>query len=435
MDTRWKNHLSERDIKVFERIGGLLNRRFGYTDDDEATSFFIYLLNKIVILYKLGKQMRFWVIHNIPSPYRLHLFSKLQQQLQRRGVNFHVHFMARGRKEREHWQKEDANIDFPASYWNDFGPRRGGLRYHFNPGLLRQLRRSRPEYLLLGGIWTSATCSLAAILHPCKSAIGWYEATPTNPGRTIGPMMRWKRFLLQRLDALAVPGENGKKHSLLLTNHNNLKRVILPNIVDEQIFVGESGFSPSELEDKKLSLGVPPSERVAFWPARHCWEKGIVEFLSLLRPDFLKGWRLVIVGDGPLRTDVEQVIRERRLENHVILKNSVSYAEMPKLYAASDLFLLPSIQDRNPLSLVEALHSGLPALVSRRAGNFPEALDEGVNGWAYDPGAPCESLENIKKAFSSSKETLRAMGEKSRERAKTYWSSEKSLEQFVDAIL
>jgi len=105
---------------------------------------------------------------------------------------------------------------------------------------------------------------------------------------------------------------------------------------------------------------------------------------------------------------------------------------MPGLYHAASLFLLASTHDPNPLWIVEALHSGLPLLVSRRIGNFAEALKEGVNGWAFDPADSATAILQTKNAFTAEPATLAKMGARSRILAHDSWDSKATVSRFLD---
>jgi glycosyltransferase involved in cell wall biosynthesis len=83
---------------------------------------------------------------------------------------------------------------------------------------------------------------------------------------------------------------------------------------------------------------------------------------------------------------------------------------------------------------VEALHSGLPILVSNRIGNYPEALREGENGWGLDPMDPESVRAAARAAFGSSPEQRAAMGERSREIGVGHWSSRPAVERFLDQV-
>src|SRR3972149_8844884 len=128
----------------------------------------------------------FVAIHNIPSPYRIHLFTAMNRELERRGIRFHVHFMSFRHKERPtSWQMPD--ISFPHTYWADRGSCINGMGFHFNPGLLAHLRRGpTPDFLLVGSAWCSLTGILASMGLPRGTGIVWIEANTKNPGRISG---------------------------------------------------------------------------------------------------------------------------------------------------------------------------------------------------------------------------------------------------------
>lgn len=78
--------------------------------------------------------------------------------------------------------------------------------------------------------------------------------------------------------------------------------------------------------------------------------------------------RLVLAGEGPLRTELEAAIAEQRVPD-VRSLGFVNQAELPALYAASDLLVLPSSHDETfGLVVAEALHAGLPVIASDHVG-------------------------------------------------------------------
>jgi len=376
----------------------------------------------------------FEVIHNIPSPYRLHLFRVLNRQLSERGFDFHVHFMAFGHGDRpSNWTAGLKGVGFPHSFWRDY-PLRG--HYHFNPGLLRYLGSRERDYLLVGGPWDTFTGIFSSFVARRRTAIGWYETNTASPGGVSGPRGAIKRALLRQYHYLALPGQEGCKHLRLLGGHrvNRMKCVFLPNIVDETQFIAKDKLAATLKAETREMLGIPEADKVALWPARLMPAKGIVEFLAAVEPETLKGWRVVLLGQGPLQDQVEKVIQERRLQDRVLLRGYVSYEEMPRLYASSTMFLLPSIRDNNPLSVVEAMFAGLPILISNRIGNLPEALRPGVNGWSLDPCDPIDVKRVTREAFGASTDALGHMGRESIEIARSFWSSERAVATFLDSI-
>lgn len=376
----------------------------------------------------------FAVIHSIPSPYRLHLFRALDGELRRRSMRLEVHFMARGHADRGHWRAAEAELAFEHRFWPDAPLRdRGGRQWHFNPGLVWHLLRAPPSVTMFGGLWDSGTCAMAALLSRSPRRLGWIEGTPENPGKVSGLVGAAKRRLLGRCTHVVVPGSKGRELVRELAHERSDRIVILPNLVDEYRF-GE-GRDASGVGQMRTRLGIGSEERLAIWPARLVPEKGIVEFLECLSPDILEGWRVVILGEGPLERAVRDAVARRALGERVSLVKAIPYDQMPSVYAAADLFLLPSLADRNPLSVVEALHAGLPVLLSNRVGNAVEALRPGWNGWALDPADANSVTRACSEAFSERRETLLEMGRRSRCLAVRYWTTQKAVGEFLDAVL
>lgn len=83
-------------------------------------------------------------------------------------------------------------------------------------------------------------------------------------------------------------------------------------------------------------------------------------FAALLRT--ISDAKLLLVGDGPLRTDIEAKIHALGLQQHVILAGVRS--DVHNLLAASDVHLMPSLYEGLPVSLVEAQAAGLPLVIA-----------------------------------------------------------------------
>lgn len=93
--------------------------------------------------------------------------------------------------------------------------------------------------------------------------------------------------------------------------------------------------------------------------------------------------RLLIVGEGDQRAAIEASIRERKLEQQVVL--SGNRADIADLLAAADAFLMSSISEGIPLTIIEAMAAGLP-VVSTAVGGIPEMIQDGQNGFLTDSG-------------------------------------------------
>ena len=97
--------------------------------------------------------------------------------------------------------------------------------------------------------------------------------------------------------------------------------------------------------------------------------------------------KLAIVGDGPLRQELEQ--QAKTLKDKVLFLGSKSHVELPEIYASADLFVGPSVTTKDGqkeglgLVFLEAMASGLPVIGSN-SGGIPEIVKDGVNGFLVE---------------------------------------------------
>jgi sugar transferase (PEP-CTERM/EpsH1 system associated) len=99
--------------------------------------------------------------------------------------------------------------------------------------------------------------------------------------------------------------------------------------------------------------------------------------LRVLLPDLAPRLRLSIVGDGPLLPAVRRQVEELGLEDAVWLPGARS--DIKALLHSFSLFALPSLAEGTPVSLLEAMASGLPVVASR-VGGIPEVVADGEHG-------------------------------------------------------
>lgn len=96
----------------------------------------------------------------------------------------------------------------------------------------------------------------------------------------------------------------------------------------------------------------------------------------------MPGARLVLVGDGPYRAQVEAMIASRGLQDCVVMKGRVHdiWIEL----ADADVFALASPAEAFGIAVLEAMAAGLPVIASR-VGGIPELVNEGVTGELFRP--------------------------------------------------
>jgi glycosyltransferase involved in cell wall biosynthesis len=93
--------------------------------------------------------------------------------------------------------------------------------------------------------------------------------------------------------------------------------------------------------------------------------------------------RLLIVGEGEQRSAIETEIKDRHLKQHVVLAGIRS--DIADLLAASDVFLMSSISEGIPLTIIEAMAAGLP-VISTAVGGIPEMIHHEQSGFLVEAG-------------------------------------------------
>jgi glycosyltransferase involved in cell wall biosynthesis len=95
--------------------------------------------------------------------------------------------------------------------------------------------------------------------------------------------------------------------------------------------------------------------------------------------------RFALVGDGPLRSEIMDQASALGISDKVVITGI--RADVPRILAASDVFVLSSLWEGMPLSLLEAMAAGSPA-VATDVGGVAEVLDHGALGTMVPPGDP-----------------------------------------------
>lgn len=161
------------------------------------------------------------------------------------------------------------------------------------------------------------------------------------------------------------------------------KLLVIPNGVDVERFqAGRSGR-----ESVRNQLGLPDGAVVVGTVARlvepkalHILIKAVAQ-VSKAVPQV----RLVIVGDGPLRGDLERCAADEGIGDRVLFAGLRS--DIPEVLAAFDIFTLSSISEGLPVSLLEAMAAGKP-IVATMVGGIPEVVTDRREGLLVPSGDP-----------------------------------------------
>ncbi len=159
---------------------------------------------------------------------------------------------------------------------------------------------------------------------------------------------------------------------------------------DSQVVVVHCGIEPEHFPFKERT-----GTRAVICVARLAETKGHADLFrafSLLAPE-LPDLRLELVGDGPERERLTALAAELGISDRARFHGALPAEEVRRILAESDLFVLASVQDASggrdgiPVSLMEAMASGLPVVTTELSG-IPELVENGRTGLLVQPGDP-----------------------------------------------
>jgi len=192
-----------------------------------------------------------------------------------------------------------------------------------------------------------------------------------------------------------------------------------PSEVRGKIHVIHVGIEPEHYASNTAPLaGVPRLLCVA----AHKPYKGLpylIEACGILRESGV-AFHCDIVGDGPMRDQLDAMIRDRGVEEAVVLAGPRPQEEVTRMMSEASLFVLPSIvapdgqMEGIPVALMEALASGR-AVVSTTLSGIPELVENGTSGLLVAPQNAAAFADAIR-ALLSDPERARAMGARGREK-------------------
>ena len=207
--------------------------------------------------------------------------------------------------------------------------------------------------------------------------------------------------------------------------------IVIPNGVDLKMF--NPANRPLYRDRIRQKHGISHSDLVLMFAGDDWERKGVsysIEALALLlRPDV----RLLIIGSGDAKFYGQLAELKQVRERIIFVPHSNNLQEY---YAASDVFVLPTIYEPFGLVIVEAMASGLPVIVSRSAG-AADFITDGVDGLLLsDPGDINDLAAKIELLFSNA-ELRKTMGKRARETAEKVswdWVAQKTLEVYNNVL-
>jgi glycosyltransferase involved in cell wall biosynthesis len=166
------------------------------------------------------------------------------------------------------------------------------------------------------------------------------------------------------------------------------KRIFdLPYAVDNERFIAGAGLTPEQLSRIRRKYGLPMDDVVVLYASKFMRRKHPDDMIRAMAGLRDKGHTatLFMVGAGEMEQELRDLTARLGMAN-VVFSGFLNQAELPGIYAASDVFVLPS--DNEPWGLVvnEVMCAGIPVVVSDEVGCVADLVKDGVNGYHMKAG-------------------------------------------------
>jgi glycosyltransferase involved in cell wall biosynthesis len=328
------------------------------------------------------------VLTSAPAPYRIPFFDELARR-----CRLLVVFETRNEQGRE-WAINEREFQFPWMLLRSLpytgrrvgrGPAERWIP-HIPLNVLSALNHFRPDVVIsaeLGPRTASAAMFCGLRKRPL---IAWWEGTPHTEEAVSGLNVRFRKALLRRATRTWGNGEESA---------NSLVAYGVPR---SRIDLGMTGLDTErwseDVDEARSSTRAAVRERlglqgfVLLFVGSLALRKGLEDLLaalSLLAEDRdLPRWSALFVGSGPLAHEVEAWAR-LRLEVPIAVAGFVQPSELAPYFGASDLFVMPSLEDVWGMVCLEAFVAGLPQVTSSLAGAASSIVTSSEIGDVVDP--------------------------------------------------
>jgi len=187
---------------------------------------------------------------------------------------------------------------------------------------------------------------------------------------------------------------------------------VVPNGVDIQRF-SPPKKSNNKIEKIKSEIKLKTDEKCILFVGNLIPRKGLPLLVdaatNLLKET--KRFKIVIVGDGPSRRKIIRYAKKRAVINHFIFLGRVDDKMLPDIYNCSDLVVLPSLQEGQGITILEAQATAKP-VVACKVGGIPEIVIDGKTGILVRPNS--FELANAILRLIMDEDLRRKMGENGR---------------------
>lgn len=299
---------------------------------------------------------------------------------------------------------------------------RGEFRWRDIPRLVfdlqRVIKKIKPDLIHAGPIQNCAFLAALSGFRPILTMSWGYDLVVDADKNA---WMQWiTRYTLKR-STFFVSDANVSRDKAIAYGMNPERTAIFPWGTDIE------HFTPKPIESSTLQPFTLFCSRT--WEPIYGVDVLAKAFLQVAaqNPDV----NLILLGGGSQGAKIRQLLMNGGVMDRVHFGGQISQADLPRWYHMADLYISPSYVDGSSVTLMEALASGLPCLVSDIPGNR-EWIEDGINGWLFRDGNVDDLAEKILNIIKNRK-SLKKISEAARRTAEQKADWQKNFGKLLEA--
>lgn len=305
------------------------------------------------------------------------------------------------------------------------------VRHKHDPrhySMLKKLIKDEKIDLLHAHIWNPASCRYAYLA--AKSTKTPLITTEHDPFKLNFFKDAFKKRALNHVSKIITVSENNKKILTKLYPEQSKKIKVILNGIDVTWWKSQLlRFTEEDCKKIKQDVFMTQDDALIIISIAELHERKGLKYLIKAMSEVVAKYpniKLAIVGEGPERSELENLIKKLNLENHVILLGRKS--DIPKLLKSSDIFVLPSIREAFGLVNLEAMLTPLP-IIATKVGGIPEIVTDKKTGFLVETESEKALSEALIKLLSSPK-TRQKMALEGQKRVIELFDAKKMAEKY-----
>ncbi len=375
--------------------------------------------------------MKILIVHNqLWAHYKAIIFNELQKIIsQNKNDSLLVVQIALIEKSRKNLGDLDKSIhQYPYQLLHEGLLEEVGLFQRIKE-ILKAITEFKPDVVNLTGYYDIASWT---VLFYCKlkgiKTILSNESTANDHARNRAKEY-FKAFIIKQFDGYFNFGTLSENYILSL-GISPQKMLVKKNCVDNKVLKEIYLKHFLRRNEQQQLLNIAPKNFI--FVGRLIDYKNLFHFLDafhLTRQKSKENWGVIILGDGELKTDLQQFVSNKNIQN-ISFQIGVSWQQVPEYLALSDVLVLPSYSEPWGLVVNEAMACGLPVIVSEKCGCTIDLVKNGENGFIVEPDN-IEQLTNLMLKFMNQEVDSEQMGLVSEQIITEYSPKNVALEMYL----